>query len=303
MANPLLPRFDLTRTLVRRDQILDRALFGLLGTVPEGEGFKTLVTKIHKALPKAEKDVLYESLRYLLGQVLTREAAKAMAWRLAANYERLQHGIPVHVWSTLDQPMWLPLMVSKVDYPWLHQIDGPRPRWGQRLHTLITGGSPAGLPLLFFWSTKMGKFASQPLGFSSIDGPHPFLTGLQLCQMCFCVLAFHERQPTSFPALLDGQQVWLSEVQVPGSCRTINQNLLKMRARQGGFTCPHQYTHPCHQCAVGLKSCPAATHPDDYVPIESCPRCEQTSFGPPDGQYCAHCQPLIDCGVPLKRKK
>lgn len=261
----------------RRTKLLTHVFLPRVSTIPVIED---VISAVRQQLPTGVSyDALFESLRYLAGQVLTEQEATAAAWRLAGNVELLKAGTAVPPWSIQRADEWVPLQILKIR----KGLNAKR-QHGNFVTLKVLAGTPAGLLINTFWGIPITRHVARTIGFSQSFGLFPFyaaddLVGLRLYGK---VEAERSRSRPEF-----------HEIGCPDSMINWNRDhVLRIRLRVKGVKCPQEYTHPCRQCAIGADQCIAATHPMTYV-LGDCPKCGKPDqlFDPADSttQWCLYC--------------
>lgn len=275
--------YPLARIFGYRDKLLNSAkVRRCLGQTLRGEDFSEFVTQIHRLLPKGiPKDLVFDSLQYLAGTRLSERELEDLSWRLAGNLRRLRNLRPVQPWFTQAQQEWVPVQVLS-GQPYRTKRYG---KPGMIFQLQILAGSPCPLTIDHFWSRGFCRLIASRIGFSAPWGDYPFLSEYQLVSTRLYVLVDPEKSVGGKPGF---NQV--KETQ-PGGILSWNKELLKLRARRGGFTCPQNYpaAHRCFQCHVGMDQCPAATHEETFV-RKPCRKCQRSNWhDTADDRICVDC--------------
>ena len=247
-----LPVFNLTKVFRCRDLLLTRCIPARIGQRLEGEALHSLVAALRANLPNGiSRDAVYESVRYLAGQILEPQASMELCWRLAGNVDRLKAGLSVCPWTMQVASEWVPLQILRCQ-PGRNR----RNKLGYNFSFRVLAGTPCPLKITAFWSRELCGMLATRLGFSRWrDGRYPYrgateLVGLRL---------LGEVTPAK-----SAQSPGFYEVAVPGSLKKWNvENVLQVRCRVK--PCPRGYLGACSACVVGYKECPAATHKENYV--------------------------------------
>lgn len=295
---PKVPVFNISRVFEIRDRLMDLCLCSYVGTVPTGDEFERMVEDVREVLDRSKDKVdhysLHASLRHLAGQELTEARLYDVAWRLAANLKTLKEGIPVPPWVRQQFEEWVPVQVVASRYAIQKKPYERHGRSGRMMRFKILSGSPAPLEITQWWSNSKIDVVAYAIGFRRRP-PMIKADGSELMSMRFAVLiepGLSLREPGFY------------HVSCPPSFMEYNRELIKLR-RRIGFECPEGYDHQCYQCPLGVRSCVAACHPEDYEE-DVCSACGQNWWFDTDpgfvNDYCIRCQPLISAGIPVKRE-
>lgn len=219
----------------------------------------------NSGIANPDYETFRESVRYLAGAVLRKPMIETLAHRLAGNFHRLKHHIPVQPWTRQDYHEWVPVQAIEVCRVF-HE------KWGAaaRLTLKILAGSPASITVRQRWSVKRCRVIARDLGFRNFGRrrndppPFPFATVEELTSMRWEMMVEPDLSDT---------EPYLSKTRTRPALQDWNRNLLKMRTRKG-FDClvGHPINFPCSQCAVGYLTCPAGTHRDDWK-VKHCQEC------------------------------
>ncbi len=290
-AVPVPPAYDLGAIFTLRDRLADYALLEVYGCPLVGETFARAVHLVARSLPAdVSPQALRDSMSSLLGQELTRRLGFELAWRLAGNLPALRAGHPTLSWQLQDKMEWVPLQVLASRFTMQRQ------RPGQTFRFQLLAGSPCPARTTAYWSRSLCSFLAPRLGFSSRRGKLPWRDGSEFVQLR--LLGLLE------PRYSRGQPGFRM-IHCPPSLLQYNRRVLRLRVRQG-FTCPHAYVHPCCQCPVGYRECPAGVHPYNFE-LRACSGCDQETWFDPDPNFrsslCIHCQPLRDAGLKTPSEK
>lgn len=286
MTPPLRP-YRLADVAARQRKILESGdLRDLLGEPLQGDTFRRFVDGLRACLPKKiPRELIEQSVQHLVGQVLTEERLEEEAWRLGGNTRRLKNLQPVPPWGGQPTLEWVPVQIVGGEHY--------RTRWtnlaGMIYQFQVLAGTPCPHVMTKFWSRGVCRLAASRLGFSKPWGPRPFKDFLQMFNLRLYVLVDAEQSRDGKPGF-----TVIAEEQ-PSGVLTWNRRLLRMRQRDPavGFVCPRRFpdSFPCYRCPMGLDECPAATHPETFVPGE-CPRCgsEQAWFRDARDAHCVDCE-------------
>lgn len=248
-----------------------------LGTAPRAEEFDGLVDAFQSVLPTSvRREALYDSLTHLAGRELTLDALRDTIWRLAGNVRRLRSGQAVTPWSRQPLDEIVPAQIVRYA-PERNQYA----RVGGRYHFRVLAGTSCPMVISTFWTQTQCRMVARRVGFTSAKKKFPFQHPAQL---------FGMRMYLHIEAELSVKQPTFAGIDVGSSMADWNRTLLKQRLRID-FTCPHDFTHPCHNCPVGVDECDAAVHLRTYT-HKTCARCNASSlFDPeyPKSRLCVNC--------------
>ena len=105
--------YSLSQVLALRRDLRQHLKSDFQDKVAEGERFDIFVDDVAEKLPKSiARDILYESLRHLAGEKLTKELLDETCWRLAGNIPRLTRHRPVTPWNNQHVEEWVPVQVK-----------------------------------------------------------------------------------------------------------------------------------------------------------------------------------------------
>lgn len=248
---PPLPRISLVRIARTRRAIVDGA-FDYYSLTLAGDLLVRFATYVRDRLGATVPfDPVYESCRVVAGETLTDAMLGDLAWRLAANVDRLKAGRAVLPWAGQAALEWVPVEVLAV-------APGKNRR-GKTVAdcTLVSlAGSSASLRHRKRWTQAEYTFLSREFGYAGHHArpPLPFQSRDDLVGIRFMALMDPDRSTSSQPGF---RQVRMTSTLLAG-----NLELIKVRARVD--PCPEGYTHQCHKCSLGRESCRFATHPLDY---------------------------------------
>jgi hypothetical protein len=226
------------------------------------------VSAVHEQLPDGiEYDVVRESCRPLVGVRIDDQLATDFAHRIAGNLPRLRRHRPVTPWVMQRIFEWVPLQIAGVCRRWR------RRQIGGDFAFFVLAGTPAGMTIRRWWSTKYCHFIARDLGFSRpayserAQPKYPF-TALEQ----FVSLRFYARLD---PELGRSDGPSFRKIKFHASTGEWNREQLRCRFRvDEGYDCPEDYVaeFPCHCCAKGYLSCRAGTHARDYL-FRKCDAC------------------------------
>ncbi len=260
-----------------RDRLFDRVLRHYCDTKLTWAGVRSIARQMQLELgSRVSWESLADSLRYLVDYDLTTAEAVTVAWRLAGNLDELRAGRPVLPWSVQTTDEWVGLQLLRLT-PHTTGTAG----FGYRATCrLLTGLGCPGVTQTF-WSRKFIPVLARHLGFTRSYGKYPYQHPLQLVGLRFLGLV---------EASASRERPTFRRIRVPQSLVKWNrQNILNIRLRIQ--PCPRQFVHPCHRCAVGWVSCPAAVHRLDYF-VQPCAHCgaDEAFFDPEQGsEKCLRC--------------
>lgn len=224
---------------------MHESLCEFLGTELTGDWFDNLVDKLVEDMDVDEPTV-YDSVRYLAGDVLTRPKAYILAWHLAGNIDRLRDGIAVPQWYVQTEEEWVPVQVLSWQ-PDKSPRGKPMNMYGLR----VLAGTPCPVRVTACWPVGFTKMIARQIGFSNRRGKVPFQHPSEFVQLRFRILAD--------PARSKPGQLGFWEVAGGSGMNKWNREIMEMRSRIN-FVCPEGYTHPCYRCPVGYDICEAAVH-------------------------------------------
>lgn len=247
-----LPVFNLVNVFRCRDLLLTRCVHPRLGQRLEGQVLHSLASALRDQLPNGiSRDSIYESVRYLAGQVLEPRNGVELCWRLAGNIDRLKSGVAVCPWTMQPAVEWVPLQILRCQ-PGRNR----RNKLGYNFSFRILAGSPCPMQITAFWSRELCNMLARRLGFSRwLEGRYPYRNAVELVGLRLLGELTPERSQ---------QAPGFYEVAVTPSLKKWNvENVLQVRCRVQ--PCPRGYTGACNLCVIGYKECPAATHRENFV--------------------------------------
>jgi len=263
------PKFNLRAIASRRDAIKNTILRRGPVTVRGGE-VERLIADIRGCLPRSVRyDVVFESIRNLVGVQLDYGHAAQTAWRLAGNVHRLVQGRPAPLWAAQQEPEWVPL----------HAISGvlgrnARGRLGYTYRLKILAGTPCPMVVTVFWSRQFLSFLARQVGFSAPWQKYPYVHGTELVHLYFM---------GHIDPLRSRFEPGFSEYGAPQSMIKRNRERVLRLRKRFNEQCPYGWTHECHRCYKGYElrdnydGCPAGTHRLNYV-RKLCLGCERDSY-------------------------
>ncbi len=247
----------------RRDRVA-AAITGTLG--PTGFDAARAAEAALRILPaRVDYSAVYRSLLPLAGPTVSPATIREASWAVAGDIPGLRSGRPVY-------PPTLPGTPTKVVIQFLAArrvpprgpADDPKTRYRVR----VVSGRGCPLVIEVTWPDRFVRyravhptglgFARPPRGNRTPGPGRPFHHPDTLVGMLARVTL--EVDPR------DGKPK-LSDVRGTDAFRTYNRALTELRWRAGGFRCPFNFTHHCHDCLKGQASCPAAVRPLDVIPM------------------------------------
>jgi hypothetical protein len=265
-----LPVYSIPKILQLRDRLCEflvpRYAELVLGDRTDLELLATDITELMP--PRVPYITILESVRPSLGSAYTAEGLREFSWRLAASVERLRSGQPLAPWRAPGVREWAPLHILRVEATKSNQGDS---RYQLRLRALAGTACPLVFEKRFSgkWLGRLSRF----VGFTRGRGVRPFHSPYQYTSLRLFALLDPKLSKFDTPNFF--------EVRCPGSLLQHNIDVLSWRMRTRGFNCPHEFTHECHQCAIGYLSCKAATHREDYIQ-GVCMTCGHSSWFDPE---------------------
>lgn len=231
-------------------------------TTITGSELSEIADALRRALPgTVKRDVVFESVRHLVGRKLTAYTAAKLAWRLAGNLARLKAGESVRPWvGGLSGPEYLPLEAIKAT-----PLRDARNRLGYELSFMVLAGTPAAEKVSRYWTNAQVRWVAMRIGFSAPWGKYPFHKGTEIVGLRLLVRAD--------PELSRGGVIGFTacEEQPPSFVSWNRKEVLRFRMHIE--PCPNGWTHPCRNCAVGYEECRASVHLKTYEQ-RWCPECQ-----------------------------
>jgi len=244
-----LPNIQLNRVFGLRDKLLDEVFAEYIGYTPTGQQFAQLSQRVRRVLGGVRGDVLLMSLRDLVGQEITRDLARTVAWRLAGNISKLRVGKEAGPWVHQAEEEWVPAQIISYSFK--------RSRWGEAggLYRLrILAGSACPMILQQWWRSQFVRLLATRLGYSTGRGAFPMRHISELVNLRVWLL---------LDPKLSQEKPGFYLVRCSSGLLKWNKQIVHMRYRQFDgkpWRCPRDYTHPCCECEVGYLDCPASTH-------------------------------------------
>lgn len=280
MATPVFNMVAIERL---REKLYNRVFAGILNSPVDGPGLDRLAKQLQRTLPKgASYDAIFESIRSIAGKTLTPTLAAEWSWRLAGNLRRIRAGELAAPWASQYEDEWIPLQILRGT-----PMRNDRNKTGYEFTFRVLAGTSCPLLIRAFWQSRASKYVAMRIGFSKPWGGFPYqhprqLVGLRLLGK---VIAASSRGQPDF-----------HEVACPPSFVDWNRdNILKLRLRAHGLTCPNNFVHACHNCAVGYEACSAGTHLRSYE-VGFCNKCGKSDavFDPEEQSLnCMDCNRTI----------
>ena len=270
-----VPRFNMPAMEKRRRQMLSEVLESKVG---QEVNLDQLTTQLRQYIPGVRFDTLFESLRYLAGRQLSRRDIYALAIRLSGNLGRLKANKVVLPWTSQPYDEWVPVKVLR-----MVKTRNSRDKIGYDTTFKSFAGLSAGMRIQTFWMSRVTSVIASQVGFSKPWGKYPFRNSLDLVGLRLLVHIEAERSRD--------RPVFYEVNCPPPFVKWNRENILKLRVRADGYTCPFNFMHQCHQCAVGYEQCVGATHYRTYT-TGDCTVCgaSSTLFDPEDpGGSCIAC--------------
>ena len=277
---------------------LAEGLRPFLGQCPKGKDFEAVVSAICEHLPKQVPwDIVFESVRYMVGQQMTGDLLREACWRLAGNVTRLKQHRAVQPWVVQRHLEWVP---AKIDRVTLRRGGRRGAELGHEFLFQVLGGTCCPANLTQWWSLKkqrhMAKFRDHKgHGFhfsrrgsdnATAIPKYRYFNAHQLVKLR-CMLLID-------PDFCDEDGPGFREIGFTSALSAWNIEQLKRRARlDAKHTCPMNFprSSPCHKCPIGLDRCNAATHSATYV-FKLCKKCGKEEYHDPADrahEICARC--------------
>lgn len=267
-------KFSYSGVLARRDRLFSTAIKTYVDAKIVGDTVYDLYKDLLAALPeKVSQSAVFDSIRIYAGTELSNSAAKALAWRLAGNIDRLIAGEPVVPWSGQIGDERVPVVIEDVRHFNKKNISGVL------LQCRAVAGSPCPMSFTQFLSSGSCSAVARTLGFSASWGPYPYSNPLHLSRLLFFAHVEAEKSRTT-PVF--------STVSASSSMVKLNREKIEIRCR--ARPCPSGYEHSCASCWIGQDRCPAAVRPRTLV-SKHCPHCDADKFFDPavKSDKCVQC--------------
>ena len=235
----------------------------LVGTTLDEKGSDQLQGALNRILPNSiPESAIQGSIVHLAGSFFTKELCSEEAWRIAGNIRRLRAGLSVVPWRRQAADEWVPMQVIDT-LPYRTR----RNDTGFITSFRVLAGTPCGMILERFWTSRFCFMLAPKLGFSKPWDKYPMQRAGEIMNMRFYGLV--ER-------LLSLGKPVFEQMRVSPSLMNHNRRLLKKRMRIG-FKCPEDYKHPCFACPVGYDKCVCGIHPRSYIRGE-CSVCHKVGW-------------------------
>lgn len=270
MSLVTLPRYSVPAILKLRDRLCQRLIPRYSPLALGGSEVELFADELAALLPKSVLlPALMDTVRQLIGTELTPEFLRDFSWRLAGNLASLKEGRTVVPWRSPGIEEWVPMQVLRVDPAPDYRGKGGR-------HTLrlrILAGSACPLLISKTFSKESLVVASRHFGFSKYQGQHPYLAAQLMTSLRFYGLLDPAKSRRDLPGFF--------QIRCPPGCLEHNTEILRIRFRTHGKTCPRNYQHDCHQCAIGYETCPGGTHRKDLME-RLCDTCGKIAWFDPE---------------------
>jgi hypothetical protein len=231
------PTFNLRNVFKRRNAIITNLqdYYELTLTADDFPRFSSVICEQFKDITPT---VIVDSLRYLIGQRLSKDLIVDVAWRLAGNLPTLQQNMPIHPWLSQRFVEWVPIVVQELKDTATGKVS---------IIFKVLAGTPCPYIINFNWSEKAIRFFSRKIGFTADRGKRPLGHYTNITGMVFagCLLPSLSATQPAFP--FDG-------VHCMSSMLTNNKKLIDSRCR-AKVSCPMNYNWPCYNCFVGRDKC------------------------------------------------
>lgn len=241
-----LPRYNIKRIIQVRDMLVNDTFSDYLGFAPTGESFEELVDRLCDAFSGVSRQVMWDSVRYVAGALLSEEAMRNMVWRLAGNIRRLRDGQVVPPWHLQTEKEWMPVQIIAYQ-----PEESARGRRGGRFTMRVLAGTACPLRLSKFWPRGFARYIALGAGYSRGNGEFRLGDISELVNLRLWIRIDPELCRPGLPGF--------DEVGCTAGLLKWNREIIKKRFRRG-FICPYHYDHHCFKCHVGYLQCPAATH-------------------------------------------
>lgn len=294
VALPPVPTMTVNSILDRRDKLANY-LVGFAGRQPAGDDFHGLVRTLVGMLPVGcREQAVITSAGHFAGQLVTAPAAVALAWRLAANVDRLKQGRGVIPRAWEAEPHWSGLQVLSVRPVVLYPDDKAKRQRGAYLRFQALTGLAAGLAFRRFWSIDLIRYVVTEAGFPKPWKEQAYDDERQLAG--FRLAAYLE------PGRAREGQPGFKHMNFPPVFLRWNKALHASRIREAA-PCPRRLPLEvsCHTCPAGQDECAAACHEFTYR-VAPCPRCGKDAYFDPDPEafnvdVCVACARKIDLAI------
>jgi hypothetical protein len=270
------------------------------GLRPKANKFEAFVSDIADTLPrKVGWEVVFESVRHLAGQQLTKEVLSETSLRLAGNVERLMQQRTVAPWEGQKFPEWVSARITKVK---LRRGGRKGKQLGHEFVFNVVGGTSASLEIIKWWSPSRQrhvatfkndkgygfKFARRRSSRMDAVPKNEFHHAAQFVKLR-CLLLIE-------PKLCDEEGPDFKEVAFTSAMANWNQEIHRRRSRlTEKYRCPLNFGSNvlCYHCPIGLDKCSAAVHAVTYE-HKQCDRCGENSFHDPADRVHHICVSCVD---------
>lgn len=267
--------------LKQRDRIV-AGLYGYPGSILEGSTLDSLIADICSAIKfQPSSSTMLETVKPLLGQELSDESIRKLAWRIAGNIDRLKANKPVLLWLPKPEIEWAPIQFVSGKRIWREATAKRKAEVAYIFVMRILSGSAAAETIKKIWSSRFCYIASRHLGFTRTSGDYPFSDPMEFVSLR-CTIAID-------PVHCKDGEIGFEKIGGRDSLIKWNRKIMSLRQREG-FKCPENYDLPCYLCWHGYNYCPAACRRIDLV-RKPCAGCSTGWFDPdyPDDKFCIDC--------------
>lgn len=223
-------------------------------------GHVALAQKLSWNHPRITYDTWYETLRPVVGKVLTSHEWFIFAWRVAATWETLRAGYPLadqdFVHGSADKCIFQILSAKPGENDFKQR--------GAEYEIFAITGWAATKVFDQFWTDAACRAIASRVGFTGAKGKRPFRHTTELAGLGFAAEIVKGKGPYKYAT----QRCW---EHAPTTLWNI-KNILDLRFRSHGHVCPNGFAHACYKCAIGYEDCAAGTHPKTYE-IGNCSKC------------------------------
>jgi hypothetical protein len=245
---PEVPVVRVGRIYALRDKLVEFTLRNYNEKTLAGDTLSNLALRLSRRMPgRIDRDVLFESIRDLAGQVAEQPMLKRLCWRLAANIIRLQEGESIPAWNVQRVSEWVPAQVMTCVKS-TNSFGMP----GGDYRIRILGGYPASMVIMKFWTASLASYFGRNMGYNRLRPLRDISELVNLRLMLYL-------EPD-----LSWDEPGFRHIECPPNMLKWNRKIIGYRYRKAGrgdWPCPRHFIHPCHDCYVGYVDCPAATHP------------------------------------------
>ena len=277
------PSYNVPLIEATREKILEEICYPYYGQLLAGALFLQFTQDLQeKILPKAPRDIVFNTTRNLAGREFNKADAYDLACRVAGNIKKLNDGEMIPVWKGQANQEWVPVRVisvrrrRKVYKAKAEQMDqadekGYVHKNGVLLKLDIMAGLPAGRIVDTFWSYDRCDVEKVHFGYDkwnrsrfsrtvSHREEHLFLDAQTFYNMRLMLLVDPElcRPP---------DKIGFKEAKRSSAALAWNRDLMELRLREK-YVCPLNYSldeKECFACHLGLDQCKAACHSSTFV--------------------------------------